>query len=82
MPWDRESVEEYDDGYTRDSFERADEDTADDMDRSFGPLRAAAMRREDGMGAGFASARECAIDEQAALDRPEFDYDFDYVEGE
>lgn len=26
MPWDRESDEEYDDGYTRDSFERADED--------------------------------------------------------
>ena len=30
MSWDRESVEEYDDGYTRESFERADEDTGED----------------------------------------------------
>lgn len=30
MPWDRESNEEYDDGYTRESFERADEDTGDE----------------------------------------------------
>jgi len=30
MPWDRESNEEYDDGYTRESFERADEDQPED----------------------------------------------------
>lgn len=30
MGWDRESNEEYDDGYTRESFERADEDTGDE----------------------------------------------------
>ena len=30
MAWDRESNEEYDDGYTRDSFEREEEDTGDD----------------------------------------------------
>lgn len=30
MPWNRESDEEYDDGYTRESFERAEEDTGDD----------------------------------------------------
>lgn len=29
--WDRESTEEYDDGYTRDSFERAEEDTWEDL---------------------------------------------------
>ena len=29
--WDREGNEEYDDGYTRDSFERADEDTWDEL---------------------------------------------------
>lgn len=27
MTWDRESNEEYDDGFTRESFERAEEDT-------------------------------------------------------
>jgi hypothetical protein len=32
MSWDRESNEEYDDGYTRDSFERADEDTDDNQE--------------------------------------------------
>lgn len=32
MAWDRESNEEYDDGYTRESFERADEDTGDEPD--------------------------------------------------
>ena len=32
MPWDRESDEEYDDGYTRESFERADEDQPEDLD--------------------------------------------------
>lgn len=32
MPWDRESDEEYDDGYTRESFERADEDTPEDCE--------------------------------------------------
>lgn len=32
MPWDRESNEEYDDGYTRESFERAEEDTEEDME--------------------------------------------------
>lgn len=31
MPWDRESLEEYDDGYTRDSFERAEEDTEESL---------------------------------------------------
>lgn len=31
MNWDRESNEEYDDGYTRESFERADEDTEEDL---------------------------------------------------
>lgn len=30
MNWDRESNEEYDDGYTRESFERAEEDTGDE----------------------------------------------------
>lgn len=30
MPWDRESDEEYDDGFTRESFERADEDREGD----------------------------------------------------
>lgn len=32
MPWDRESMEEYDDGYTRESFERAEEDQPEDLD--------------------------------------------------
>ena len=32
MPWDRESDEEYDDGYTRESFERAEEDRPEDLD--------------------------------------------------
>lgn len=32
MSYDRESTEEYDDGYTRESFERADEDTEDDIE--------------------------------------------------
>jgi hypothetical protein len=32
MPWDRESDEEYDDGFTRESFERAEEDSPDDFD--------------------------------------------------
>lgn len=31
MPWDRESTEEYDEGYTRESFERADEDTPETL---------------------------------------------------
>lgn len=31
MPWDRESDEEYDDGYTRESFERAEEDTPESL---------------------------------------------------
>ncbi len=38
MPWDRESNEEYDDGYTRDSFERADEDCGDDFDAAYDEL--------------------------------------------
>jgi len=32
MPWDRESDEEYDDGYTRESFERAEEDTPENAE--------------------------------------------------
>lgn len=32
MAWDRESLEEYDDGYTRDSFERSEEDDQDDCE--------------------------------------------------
>lgn len=32
MPWDRESDEEYDDDYTRESFERAEEDQPGDGD--------------------------------------------------
>lgn len=32
MPWDRESDEEYDDGFTRESFERADEDQPDGLE--------------------------------------------------
>lgn len=32
MPWDRESNEEYDDGYTRESFERAEEDTPETIE--------------------------------------------------
>lgn len=33
-PWDRESNEEYDDGYTRDSFERLEEDTEEDLEEN------------------------------------------------
>ena len=32
MSWDRESNEEYDDGYTRESFERAEEDQPEDCE--------------------------------------------------
>jgi hypothetical protein len=35
MSWDRESNEEYDDGYTRESFERADEDTPEDCEEDY-----------------------------------------------
>lgn len=34
MSWDRESTEEYDDGFTRESFERADEDQPEEEDQS------------------------------------------------
>lgn len=33
MSWDRESTEEYDDGFTRESFERADEDQPEEEEQ-------------------------------------------------
>ncbi len=41
MTWDRESNEEYDDDYTRDSFERADEDKPDDGEAEYAEGQAA-----------------------------------------